>query len=135
MNVNPYIFYNGNCAEAFTFYSECLGLPIDYMGTYKEAPGGNPVDASFDDKIMHVSLTIGGAILMGSDVPSGDYQAPQGISVALQTESASQAETMFNALSANGEIIMPLEKTFWAERFGLLRDKFGIKWMVNCDPE
>ncbi|MDO3383627.1 VOC family protein [Gilvimarinus algae] len=134
MNVNPYVFYDGDCAEAFTFYSQCLGLPVEAMMRYGDTPGGSPVEASWDDKIMHACINIGESMLMASDAPPGNYHPPQGISVALQVDSVAEAESAYTKLSAGGEIHMPLEKTFWAERFGLFTDKFGIKWMVNCDP-
>ncbi|UTF59889.1 VOC family protein [Gilvimarinus sp. DA14] len=133
-SLTPYVFYNGDCRAAFEFYRDILQTPIDAIMTYGEAPGGSPVADDYKNKIMHASMKIGASTLMASDAPPGNYQKPQGVSICLQTDTAAEAETLYGALSAGGDIQMPIEKTFWAERFGAFTDKFGIKWMINCDP-
>ncbi|MBU2887539.1 VOC family protein [Gilvimarinus agarilyticus] len=131
--LNPYVFYNGDCQAAVEFYSQTLDTPIDALMRYGDAPDGSPFGDDYADKVMHASLRIGASTLMASDAPPGNYQKPQGVSICLQAESAQEAEDLYAALSAGGEIQMPLEKTFWAERFGAFTDRYGIKWMVNCD--
>ncbi|WP_020208180.1 VOC family protein [Gilvimarinus chinensis] len=103
--------------------------------SYGEAPGGSPVGAEYDAKIMHASMRIGATTLMASDALPDSYQKPQGVSICLQADNADEAESLYAALSVGGDIHMPLEKTFWAARFGAFTDKFGIKWMINCDPQ
>lgn len=84
---------------------------------------------------MHGTLTLGDQTLMGADSPPNQYEAPQGISMSLHARSATDAERVFSALAEGGRIVMPLGKTFWAERFGMLVDRFGIPWMVNCEGD
>jgi PhnB protein len=89
--------------------------------------------ADWSDKVMHGNLTIGGQALMGADVTPDQYEEPKGFSLSLQIKSEADAERIFHELADGGRIVMPLEKTFWAERFGMVVDRFGIPWMINCD--
>lgn len=143
MNINPYLFFDGNCREAFEFYSQCLGIDIKAMMSTSDMPAeagaespqmdcaGQPATS---DKIMHACLDLGGSFLMASDWMSPEpFQLPKGFSVALGVDSVAEAERVFKALSAGGEVNMPLDKTFFAAAFGMLVDKFGVPWMVNCD--
>ena len=134
MQLNPYLVFDGRCAEAFRFYEKTLGGKIEAMLTHGETPAAEHVDASWHDKIMHANLKVGDLDLMGSDAPPQYYEQPRGISVALHVADAREGERIFNALADGGTVTMPLEKTFWAERFGMVTDRFGIPWMVNCAP-
>jgi PhnB protein len=89
--------------------------------------------AEFHGKIIHARLTIGDAVLMGGDAPPNHYQPPKGITVTLGIDAPAEAERVFRALSENGTVTMPIAETFWAQRFGMLVDQFGIPWMVNCE--
>ena len=133
MKINPYLNFNGNCREAFEFYAEALGCEIGFMQTYANSPMADDTSPELRDKIIHTFLDVNGTMLMGSDCPPDYYEKPQGISVTLQVDNTAEAERVFNALAQNGKVTMALEKTFWAERFGMLKDQFGISWMVNCD--
>jgi len=83
--------------------------------------------------VMHGSITVGGQVLMGGDVAPDRYEAPKGFSLSIQIKDAAEAERIFRELSHAGSMVMPLEKTFWAERFGMVIDRFGIPWMINCE--
>jgi PhnB protein len=133
MQMNPYLTFKGQCEAAFKFYERCLGGKITAMITHGDSPMADQVPSEWRKKIMHVRLAVGDEVLMGSDVPPEHYQEPKGFSVALAIENAPDAEHIFNALAENGKVQMPLQKTFWAARFGMLVDQFGIPWMVNCE--
>jgi PhnB protein len=134
MKLNTYLFFNGECEAAFKFYEQCLGGKIDDMMTYGESPEAEQTPSEQRDKIMHCQLTVDGMVLMGSDAPSDLCETPQGFSVSLVFNDTVEAERIFNALAENGTIKMPLQKTFWAARFGMLVDQFGTPWMINCEP-
>jgi PhnB protein len=91
------------------------------------------VPADWQDKVMHGSLTVGGQMLMGADVAPSSYEEPKGFSLSIQIESTSEAERIFRDFASEGRVVMPLEKTFWAERFGIVVDRFGIQWLINCE--
>jgi PhnB protein len=133
MQLNPYLNFNGNCATAFKFYEKCLGGKIAMMMTFAESPMAEQVPAALRDKVMHARMTIGDQVLMGSDAPPDRYDPMKGFSVSLSVDNAADAEKIFNALAANGTVQMPIQKTFWAERFGALVDQFGTPWMINCE--
>jgi PhnB protein len=128
-----YLTFNGECEAAFKFYEKCLGGKIAGMWPYAGSPMENQVPAERRNKLMHATLLVGEAILQGADVPPGGYQKPQGISVSINLKGAAQAERIFQALSENGTVQWPLQETFWAVRFGVLVDRFGIPWMINCE--
>jgi PhnB protein len=134
MQLNPYLLFNGNCEEAFRFYEKSLGGKIEAMMTHAGTPAEQQVPPEWTKKILHARLTIGGEVLMASDCPPDRYEAPKGFSVSLMVANPSEAERIFKALSENGKITMPMEQTFWAARFGMLIDRFGIPWMINCEP-
>jgi PhnB protein len=92
------------------------------------------VPPEWRNKVMHVRLALSDKVLMGSDAPPDRYEQPKGFSVSVGVDKPTEAERIFNALAQNGTVQMPLQKTFWAERFGMLVDQFGIPWMVNCEP-
>jgi PhnB protein len=133
MQLNPYLLFNGQCEEAFKFYEQCLGGKIETMMTHAGSPAEEQVPAEWRNKILHASLKIGDEILMGSDAPPGHYERPQGFSVSIATKDVKEGERIFNALAENGRLQMPFAETFWAARFGMCVDRFGIPWMVNCE--
>ena len=133
IELNPYLSFDGRCEEAFKFYERCLGGKIVFSMTYGEAPGPDKGPPDWGKKIMHTTLTVGDRVLQGADSPPGQYQKPQGFGLALAMKDPAEAERVFNALAENATIQMPLTETFWALRFGMLIDRFGIPWMVNCE--
>jgi PhnB protein len=133
MHLNPYLLFNGDCAEAFKFYEETLGGKIESMMTFNGSPAAEHAPPEWGDKILHATLLIGDQRLMGSDAPPGRYSKPQGISVSIGLNDRDKGERIFNALAQGGTTIMPFEKTFWAAGFGMCTDRFGIPWMVNCE--
>jgi PhnB protein len=133
MQLDIYLFFNGNCAEAFKFYECRLGGKIEMMMTYAEAPPGTPTTPEWHDKIMHAQLVIGGNTLMGSDPPKEMYEGNKGFAISMRVEDEAEAEHKFKALAENGAVRMPLGETFWAKRFGMVVDQFGILWMINCE--
>lgn len=133
MQLNPYLFFNGQCEPAFRFYERCLGGKIVAMMPHEGTPAADHVPADWRSKIMHARLTVGDMVLMGSDVPPDRFEAPKGFSVTLGVDDPSEAERIFHALAEGGTVRMPLEKTFWAARFGMLVDRFGTPWMINCE--
>jgi len=133
MQLNAYLSFNGNCEEAFKFYAQCLGGKIEAMFPHEGTPAAGQVPPEWRSKIMHARMTIGDTLLMGSDVPPPNYKQPSGFSVNIALNDVAEAERIFQSLSENGTVHMPLQQTFWAVRFGMLRDRFGIPWMLNCE--
>ncbi|WP_340114429.1 VOC family protein [Maribellus mangrovi] len=138
MKVNVYLLFDGNCEEAFNFYKAAFGKEFEMINRFKEMPpvNGQPAMPAEDaEKIMHVSLPIDGdSVLMGSDSGadmSEHYKAGNNFSVSISTETRSEADRLFAAISDDGEITMAMEDTFWGEYFGMFTDKFGISWMIG----
>ncbi|MEG4058887.1 VOC family protein [Microcoleus sp. Pol7_B2] len=134
MQLNTYLFFDGECEAAFKFYEECLGGKIDEMMTYGDAPMSEEIPSEQRDRIMHANLTVGGMVLMGSDTPPDGFKKPQGFSVNLQFDDLVEAERIFQKLAENGMVKMPFQETFWSTRFGMLVDRFGTPWMINVQP-
>ena len=132
MQVNPYLSFNGQCEAAFTFYGQCLGASLGAIFRYGGSPMAGQVPPDWQDKVMHGSVTIGGQVLMGGDV-ADRYEEPRGFSLSIQIGDTGEAERIFHELAKDGTIMMPLEKTFWAARFGMVVDRFGIPWLINCE--
>jgi PhnB protein len=135
MQLNPYLFFDGRCEEAFKFYEKLLGGAIKAMMTYESAPAEEQGEPEWKNKIMHATLEIHGAPLMGSDAPPKHYSKPAGFSVSLSIDKVADAERIFGALADGGKIGFPLQQTFWAARFGMVTDRFGIPWMINCERD
>lgn len=133
MQLNPYLAFNGTCEEAFKFYESCLGGKIESVSRFAGSPMEKHMPAGWGDKIMHARLRVGDTILMGSDGGPEHYQKPQGTSIALMVDTAEEAERVFQALSEGGSVQMPIQQTFWAVRFGMLADRYGVPWMIDCE--
>lgn len=133
MKIHAYLNFDGRCAEAFRFYEQVLGGRIEFMQTFGESPMADETPPELRDFVMHVTLAVGDQVLMGSDAPPPHFEKPQGFSVTVNIEEPADAERIFAALAEGGEVRMPLGKTFWAGRFGMLVDRFGTPWMVNCE--
>ena len=135
MQVNPYIFFNGNCEAALNYYQKVLGAKIEAILPYEGAPADMPTPPEWKKKVMHAKITIDGEVIMASDAFPGHFNPPQGFAVSLQVEEPADAERRFNALADGGTVTMPFAKTFFSKGFGMCVDKFGIPWMVNCPME
>jgi len=133
MQSNPYLNFNGQCDAAFKFYEKCLVGKIAFKMTYGESPMAKETPPERHNRILHARLIVGNAVIMGSDTPPECYQKPQGFSVSINVEKPEEAERVFTALSEKGSVGMPITETFWALRFGMLVDQFGIPWMINCE--
>ena len=139
--INPYLTFKGNCEEAFNFYLSVFGGEFRHVGRFNEMPADPnfPVAEVDKEKIMHISLPISEeTVLMGSDVlesNAANIMMGTNFSVSINLNSETEADRLFNKLSAEGKISMPLNKTFWGSYFGMFTDKFGIQWMINCSPE
>ncbi len=131
--VQPYLLFDGQCEAAFKFYEQCLGGKIEAMITNGNSPMADRVPAERHDKILHARLVVGDQVLMGSDGSPEHYEKPQGFSVSLSIGAPAEAERIFNTLAEKGAVRMPIQETFWAVRFGMLVDQFGIPWMINCE--
>ncbi|WP_456315448.1 VOC family protein [Pseudomonas shirazensis] len=137
-SLNTYLMFNGNCEEAFLFYKSVFGGEFQYVGKYKDAPaedGGGELSEEESNRIMHISLPVADTILLGSDSHPkfGDVGFGDNFSISITAEDKEEADKIFNGLSAGGSVGMPLEKTFWSPYFGMLKDKFGVNWMIGLD--
>ncbi len=131
--MNPYLLFKGDCESAMKFYEKSLGGKVQAMMTHEGTPMEKLVPAEWRKKIIHARLQLGDNLLMASDCPPENYVKPQGFSVNLDVKSPAEAERVFTALAENGTVQMPLQQTFWAAKFGMVTDRFGIPWMINCE--
>ena len=128
MRMTTYVNFAGNCADAFRFYEKHLGGTIGMMMTHGQAPDQSRVKPEWKDAVLHARLSIGGTELMGADIPSAEPMRSAYLSIGADNDA--EAERMFEALSQGGKVFMPMQETFFATRFGQLRDQFGINWMI-----
>lgn len=132
LSVQPYLFFNGRCEEALNFYRDAIGAESQIVMRFKDSPQPHK-DATADqgDKVMHATITIGDTMLMASDGQCEGGAKFEGFSLAINVPDESEADRVFNALAKGGKVEMPLTPTFWAPKFGMLEDKFGVGWMVS----
>ena len=136
MQLNAYLGFDDQCEAAFRFYHEVLGGTLETLMRFGDTPACDHVPESHRDRIMHARLVVGQAALMGSDsVPQHPFEGIKGVSIAINVDSIAEAERVYNGLSEGGHIIMPLGQTFWAARYGMFVDRFGVSWMVNCEKD
>lgn len=136
MKINPYLLFAGQCEEAFHFYEKLIGGKVEFIMTYANSPGADQVPPEWRAKVMHARMTTPGGVLMGSDPPPGRQQKAQGFSVSLSVDDPAEAERIYQGLAEGAiTVTMPIQETFWAKRFGMLTDRFGIPWMINCEKE
>ena len=132
MKLQTYLNFKGNCEAAFRFYEEHLGGKITAMMTHADVPGA-PAGEGRGAAILHARITIGETELLASDAPPDNFKQIHSSYLSLTVDSPEEAERIFPVLSEQGQVFMPLQETFWALRFGTLRDRFGILWMINAD--
>jgi PhnB protein len=128
MRMNTYVNFAGKCAEAFRFYEEHLGGKIGMMMTHGQAPGPSRLSPDWNDAVLHARISIGGVDLLGADIPNA--QPMRSAYLSLGVDSDNEAERIFGALSDGGRVLMQMEETFFATRFGQVQDRFGINWMI-----
>jgi len=134
--IDAYLIFNGNCAEAMRFYEKTLGAKLEMMMTHAESPMAGQTPPGSENRIMHARLNLDGRLLMASDdMPGHAYNGKHGFALSLMYPTADAGRPIFDALSAGGQVTMPYQKTFWAEGFGMLVDRFGTPWMVNGGPQ
>ena len=133
MKLNPLLSFRGQCEAAFRLYERCSGGIIVTMIRYSNSPQVEPVPQEWQEKIFHATLTVGDNVLMGGDVLPEQYEQPKGFQILIGINDPLEAERIFQALAEHGAIQMPLQKTSWAVRFGVLVDEFCIPWVINCE--
>jgi len=133
MQLCPYLTFNGQCQAAFKFYEESLHGRTIFMMTYENTPMDLGTSSEWQKKVSHATFALGEFVFYGADVPPGQYLKPQGFALQFNLSEPEEAERIFSALAENGTVQMPLQETFWALRFGVLVDQFGIPWHINCE--
>jgi PhnB protein len=133
MKLNPYLTFNGQCKEAMEFYAKALRGQVVMMMKNGDMPAGDQMPGAAPDLIMHARIVMGDQVLMASDATADCHVDTRGMMVSTVVETPAEAERIYGELSAGGQITMPMAETFWAHRFGMFTDRFGIPWMVNCE--
>jgi PhnB protein len=136
MRIEPYLFFNGRAEEAIEFYKKAVGAEVQMLMRFKDAPEQPPPDKvapGSENKVMHASLKIGNSVLMLSDGMASGKTDFKGFSLSISVSKEADADRIFAALGQGGKVEMPLAKTFWAPKFGMVADKFGVGWMVNLE--
>ncbi len=131
MKTNLYLTFPGNCREAFAFYETTFGSKVLMTMTFGQAPPDAGVPPADADLVLHTAMPLGGLTLMGCDAPAGQEQARSGFQVSVDSPDESEVKRIFAALSEGGVVVMPLGPTFWSPLFGMVRDRFGVPWMVG----
>jgi len=135
--VQTYLFFNGNCEQAVEFYHKAIGAEVEMMMRFKDSPEPHPpgmLAPGWENKVMHSSFRVGQTVVMASDGCGSDSAGFHGFSMSISVKTEADADKAFAALSEGGKVTMPLTKTFWSPRFGMLEDRFGIGWMVSVAP-
>ena len=132
MRISIHLIFDGDCAAAFELYHELLGGEITTMMKFGDSPLADTVEPRFRDRILHATLKLGDQELLGADVLPQDYARPQGFSILLSQPTLADAQRVFDALADGGRVHMAFQKVFWAERFGVVIDRFGVSWEVTC---
>lgn len=133
MKTIPYLSFDGDCADAFRFYADVLRGDVAALITHGDSPMADQFPPDWHDRVMHACLMAGEVVLFGGDRPPGDAGQATGFSISLHVDSADDASRIFAALADGGSVTVPLEPSFWAERFGMVVDRFGTPWMVNYE--
>jgi PhnB protein len=134
MHINPYLAFDGTCREAFTFYAELLGGEIEAFITTKEMPMEGAGD-EWGDRILHAKLVADSNVIMGGDTPPGVSVKPTGTCVYVGADSPAEVERIYHALADGGRVDMPISPTPWSAMFGMVTDRFGTPWIIDCGPQ
>ncbi|MGH7576399.1 MAG: VOC family protein [Longimicrobiales bacterium] len=130
MKLYTYLNYGGNCRQAFQFYAEHLGGRITMLTTHGEQPDASQVPPEWKDAALHARIELGATTIFGADIPPDRFQPMRSAYLSLLVDSTDEAERIYDLLSEGGQIFMPMEETFFAHRFAMLRDRFGTSWMI-----
>ena len=133
MKIYTYLNYGGNCRQAFEFYAEHLGGKILMMTTHADGPQPDKLPPDWKNAVLHARIAIGDTIVLGADIPPDRFQPMRSAYLSLMVDSAEEAERVYALLTQDGQIFMKMEKTFFAERFAMFRDRFGTSWMLLCE--
>jgi len=133
MALNPYLYFDGQCEEAFLFYEKCLNGKISFMMTWERSPMPHQAPPGWARKILHAGLASDNGVLEGCDAMPGQYRRPESFCVMLRPKDAAEADRIFSSLADGGTVLIPIAKTFWALRFGKVVDRFGVPWLVNYE--
>jgi PhnB protein len=134
MAIQPYLFFDGRCEEAIEFYKRALGAEVTMLMRFKDSPEPNTCAPGHDNKVMHAQFTVGGSTILVSDGRCEGKTKFEGFSLSLTVRSEADAERLFNALADGGQVQMPLAKTFFSPKFGMVADRFGVGWMIYVAP-
>ncbi len=135
--VQPYLFFGGRCEEALAFYQSAIGAQQEMLMRYSDSPDPMPpgmIPPGYESKVMHASFKVGSSVIMASD-GGAESEGFRAFSLSINVPTEADAERVFNALGDGGEVTMPLSKTFWTPRFGMLKDKFGMGWMITVEAK
>lgn len=132
MNLSFHVTFDGQCEAAFAFYERCLGGTIVTMLRYGDSPMAAQTPRDWQNKVVHATIDVCGNALAGADALPKDYKPPRGFFILLDIDDPLEAERIFQSLSEYGTVNMPMQETFWATRFGVLVDRFGVPWEINC---
>jgi PhnB protein len=130
MHVQPYLDFNGRCDEALEFYKKAIGAKVGMLMRFKDAPDKSMITPGSENKVMHSQFQVGDTIVMASDGRNSGKPNFQGIMLSISANTEAETDKIFNGLAEGGEVRMPLGKTFFSPRFGMVADKFGVGWMV-----
>ena len=137
MEIQPYLFLDGRCDEAIAFYTKAIGAEVQMLMRFKETPDSaknNMMPPGSEDKVMHGQLKIGESVILVSDGDCRNKTKFDGFALSLTVDSEAEADRYFNALADGAQVLLPLTKTFFSPRFGMLKDRFGVMWMVYVKP-
>ena len=134
IQVQPYVFYEGRCEEALAFYRGALGAEVTMLMRFKDSPDPGMVSPGAEDKVMHASFRVGETTVLASDGRCQGTPSFQGFSLSLTVPNEAEAERLFAALGDGGQVQMPMTKTFFSPRFGMVADRFGVSWMIYVTP-
>jgi len=135
MKIYPSLMFSGGCGDAFRRYASLFGGDIIYLMTYAESPLAGEVPAEWREKVWFARLRAGSLDMTGGDLLPRDYESPRGFSMVVGVADAGEADRVFAGLADGGEVLMPLQTTHWSPRYGVVRDPYGIRWEINCEPE
>lgn len=133
LKLQPAFQFDGNCAEAMSFYATVFGGSVEVAMTWGNSSMSASIPQGYEDKIMHTSMRFGDALIMGSDALPGRYSSGSAVTISVALYAVDEGKRIFDALASGGVVIMPFQEMFWAKGFGQVTDKFGIPWMVNCE--
>ncbi len=132
MNTSIYLGFDGCCEEAFLFYERVLGATIGHMLKFASSPISDQVPENWQDKIVNGDILLNGVRISGGDLLPDQYREPAGYALLLSIDSAAETKRLFAELADNGTILLPIQETFWSSSYGILTDRFGVTWKLNC---